>query len=187
MRRSRSFASKTVFDACSGFLRTACVSVASGCVSAFSAGTSLPIAASSTAADGTGAIYNEIRRPAIFEETVARVAYMKQYRDKKGLTLPLLRVQSIMSAVESSPEEFKSAWAGVVDRMNIIADESRDFAEKGLQFDRYFVCAKPWQRMSIAYDGRVHQCISDYAAKNVLGDVNTSTLHEIWHLSLIHI
>lgn len=135
----------------------------------------------SVSADGTGAIYNEIRRPAIFEETLARVAHMKQYRDGKGLTRPLLRVQSIMSAVENNPDEFKNAWAGIVDRMNIIADETRNFEEKDLQFDRYFVCAKPWQRMTIAYDGRVHQCISDYAAKNVIGDVNRSTLHDIWH------
>ena len=135
----------------------------------------------SVSADGTGAIYNEIRRPAIFEETVARVAYMKKYRDSKGLTRPLLRVQSIMSAVENDAEEFKAAWAPVVDRMNIIADESRDFNTKGLQWDRYFVCAKPWQRMTIAYDGRVHQCISDYGAKKIIGDVNESSLHDVWH------
>ena len=135
----------------------------------------------SVSADGTGSIYDEIRRPAVFEETVARVAYMKQYRDGKGLVRPLLRVQSIMSAVENNPDEFKNAWATVVDRMNIIADESRDFAAKDLQWDRYFVCAKPWQRMSIAYDGRVHQCISDYGAINILGDVNEMSLYEIWH------
>jgi radical SAM protein with 4Fe4S-binding SPASM domain len=135
----------------------------------------------SVSADGTGEIYNEIRRPAIFEETLERVAYMKQYRDSKGLVRPLLRVQSIMSAVENNPEEFKAAWAGIVDRMNIIADESRDFNENHLQFDRYFVCAKPWQRMAIAYDGRVHQCISDYGAKNVIGDTNETSLYDIWH------
>lgn len=135
----------------------------------------------SVSADGTGAIYNEIRRPAIFEETVARVAYMKQYRDRKGLKRPLLRVQSIMSAVENNPGEFKAAWAKVVDRMNVIADESRDFSRKDLQWDRYFVCPKPWQRMTIAYDGRVHQCISDYGAKKIIGDVNESSLYDIWH------
>jgi radical SAM protein with 4Fe4S-binding SPASM domain len=135
----------------------------------------------SVSADGTGDIYNEIRRPAIFEETLERVKYMKQYRDGKGLTRPLLRVQSIMSAVENNPEEFKEAWTNIVDRINIIADESRNFDEKDLQFDRHFVCAKPWQRMTIAYDGRVHQCISDYGAKNVIGDVNQSSLYEIWH------
>jgi len=135
----------------------------------------------SVSADGTGEIYNEIRRPAIFEETLERVAYMKKYRDSKGLTRPLLRVQSIMSAVENNPDEFREAWAGIVDRMNIIADETRDFNEKDLQFDRYFMCSKPWQRMTIAYDGRVHQCISDYGAKNVIGDANESSLHDVWH------
>jgi radical SAM protein with 4Fe4S-binding SPASM domain len=135
----------------------------------------------SVSADGTGEIYNEIRRPAIFEETLERVAYMKHYRDSKGLTRPLLRVQSIMSAVENNPDEFKNAWANIVDRINIIADEMRDFNKKDLQFDRYFVCAKPWQRMTIAYDGRVHQCISDYGARNVIGDVRESSLYEVWH------
>jgi radical SAM protein with 4Fe4S-binding SPASM domain len=106
---------------------------------------------------------------------------MKQYRDSKGLTRPLLRVQSIMSAVENNPTDFKNAWANIVDRINVIADETRDFDASDLQFDRYFVCAKPWQRMSIAYDGRVHQCISDYGAKNVIGDVNVESLHAIWH------
>ena len=135
----------------------------------------------SVSADGVGEIYNEIRRPAIFEETLERVAYMKKYRDSKGLTRPLLRVQSIMSAVEDDPDTFRSSWEGIVDRVNIIADEARDFNEKNLQFDRYFVCSKPWQRITIAYDGRVHQCISDYGAKKIIGDANTQSLHEIWH------
>lgn len=135
----------------------------------------------SVSADGVGAIYNEIRHPAIFEETVARVAYMKTYRDSKGLKKPLLRVQSIMSAVENDPEPFRKAWEGIVDRINVIADEIRDFEAKELQFDRYFMCPKPWQRMTIAYDGRVHQCISDYAGKNIIGDVTENTLYHIWH------
>lgn len=135
----------------------------------------------SISADGTGEIYNEIRRPAIFEETIARAVYMKQYRDSKGLNRPLLRVQSIMSAVENNPGAFKNAWSNVVDRINIIADEIRDFNEKDLQWDRYFICPKPWQRMTIAYDGRVHQCISDYGAKNIIGDVNETSLYDIWH------
>jgi len=135
----------------------------------------------SVSADGVGEIYNEIRRPAIFEETLERVAYMKKYRDGKGLTRPLLRVQSIMSAVENSPDTYRRSWENIVDRINVIADEARDFNEKSLQWDRYFVCPKPWQRMTIAYDGRVHQCISDYGAKNILGDVSRESLYQVWH------
>lgn len=135
----------------------------------------------SFSADGVGEIYNEIRFPAIFEQTIERVRHMKQYRDGKGLTRPLIRVQSIMSAVENDADEFYAAWTGVVDRLNIIADEIRDFNDKSLEWDKYFVCAKPWQRLTIAYDGKVHQCISDYGGAKILGDTNQTSLYDIWH------
>ncbi|HWM49422.1 MAG TPA: radical SAM protein [Xanthobacteraceae bacterium] len=135
----------------------------------------------SISADGVGKIYNEIRAPAIFEETVEKVRYLKNYRDSQNKTKPLLRVQSIMSAVQNDDAEFRSAWEGVVDRINIIADEIRDFEDRSLEWDRYFVCAKPWQRLTISYNGRVHQCISDYSGKNVLGDASKESLFDIWH------
>lgn len=136
----------------------------------------------SISADGVGEVYNEIRSPAVFEETVDRVRYMRSYRDRKGLDKPLLRVQSIMSAVDKDPDAFNRAWEGVVDKVNIIADHIRDFENRtDLEFDPYFVCAKPWTRLNIAYDGRVHQCGADYAAKTIVGDCNTQSLYEIWH------
>jgi len=135
----------------------------------------------SISADGVGDIYNEIRFPAIFEQTVERVRYMREYRDSKGLTRPLLRVQSIMSAVENNSTEFYEAWEGVVDRINVIADEIRDFENKDLKWDPYFICAKPWQRLTIAYDGKVHQCISDYSGKKKIGDAANTSLSDIWH------
>lgn len=136
----------------------------------------------SVSADGTGHIYNEIRAPAIFEETVERVRYMKKYRDDRKLTRPLLRVQSILSAVQHDPDAYYAAWQGVVDRVNIIADHIRDFEDRtDLEYDPYYVCPKPWHRINIAYDGRIHQCGADYSAKSIVGDCNTQSLYEIWH------
>ncbi len=136
----------------------------------------------SVSADGVGDIYNEIRAPAIFEETIERVRYMKQYRDGKGLTKPLLRVQSIMSAVENDSDTYYKSWEGVVDRINVISDAIRDFEDRDdLVFDTYYVCPKPWQRLTIAYDGKAHQCISDYAGATILGDVTERTIRDVWH------
>lgn len=136
----------------------------------------------SISADGVGKVYNEIRSPAIFEETVERVRYMRNYRDKKGLTKPLLRVQSILSAVEKDPETFYKSWDEVVDRINIIADHIRDFKHRDDQeYDQYYICPKPWTRINVAYDGRVHQCGADYSALSFVGDCNTQSLYEIWH------
>ena len=136
----------------------------------------------SVSADGVGEVYNEIRAPAIFEETIERVRYMKEYRDGKGQKKPLLRVQSIMSAVEQNPGAYEAAWQGIVDRVNIIADHIRDLQDRDdLEYDPYYVCSKPWNRLNIAYDGRIHQCGADYAAKTIVGDCNKESLHEIWH------
>ena len=136
----------------------------------------------SVSADGIGKIYDEIRFPAKFKETIERVRYMKAYRDKKGLKRPLIRVQSIMSAVEADPDAYFKVWEGVVDRINILTDHIRDFETRDdLEFDHYFVCPKPWHRLNIAHDGRVHQCGSDYSAELNFGDCNTQSMHEIWH------
>ena len=44
-----------------------------------------------------------------------------------------------------------------------------------------FVCAQPFQRMFIMYDGRVTPCCLDAKRDYVLGDVNNSSVKEIWH------
>jgi len=136
----------------------------------------------SVSADGVNEIYNEIRAPADFEETKQRVAYLKKYRDSKGLKKPLIRVQSIMSAVEDIVDEYVGHWEDIVDRTNIIADNIREF--KDLEedaFNPYFVCPKAWERMTIAHDGKIHQCNTDYSGKMILGNANEQSLKDIWH------
>jgi radical SAM protein with 4Fe4S-binding SPASM domain len=131
--------------------------------------------------DGMDEVYNSIRVPAIFRESVEKVKYLRSYRDKKKQIKPLIRVQSILSAIKNNAEEYKKVWEGIADRVNFIADEARDFDLKNMAHDPAYVCPTPWQRMSIAFDGKVHQCITDYAGKWILGNTNVQSLSEIWH------
>jgi radical SAM protein with 4Fe4S-binding SPASM domain len=64
--------------------------------------------------------------------------------------------------------------------VNFITDEARDFDIKEMAHDPEYVCPTPWQRMSIAYNGKVHQCITDYAGTLIIGDANVQSLLEIW-------
>ena len=137
----------------------------------------------SISADGVDEIYNQIRFPAKFDETVEKVKYLKKIRDEKRLKKPLIRVQSILTAVENNSEKFYKTWEKVADKINIIADQLRDYQidETKLEYNNYFMCPKPFQRLAIAHDGRVHQCISDYHGKNILGNVNSQTVKEVWN------
>lgn len=131
--------------------------------------------------DGMDDVYNKIRAPAKFHETREKIIYLCQYRDRKGLKKPLIRVQSILSAIKDEAEQFKQLWEGIADSVNFISDEARDFDIKEMEHDPYYICPTPWQRMSIAYDGKVHQCITDYSSKWIMGDANKHPLREIWH------
>ena len=135
----------------------------------------------SFSADGMGEVYEKIRAPAKFHETVGKVAHMRAYRDKRKLKKPLIRVQSILSALEGDPDAFIRAWDGVADRVNCIADESRDFELAEMNHDPTYLGPTPWARITIAHDGKVHQCKVDYGRKKVMGDVNEQSIYKIWH------
>lgn len=43
------------------------------------------------------------------------------------------------------------------------------------------ICYKPWQHVTIAWDGKAVPCCFDYNCDYVLGDVNKKTILEIWN------
>lgn len=132
----------------------------------------------SISVDGMGEVYNNIRTPAIFEETFEKIKYMRSYR--KGKKKPLIRVQSVHSAIRGNELNFLKTWEGVADRVNFIADQKRSLNHKDYKHDPAYVCPSPWQRMCIAWDGKVVQCYSDYTEGNILGDVQKQSIKEIW-------
>jgi radical SAM protein with 4Fe4S-binding SPASM domain len=130
--------------------------------------------------DGMGDVYNRIRKPAIYEETLEKIRYLRSYRDSRRRIKPLIRIQSVHSAIRGKETEFLKLWDGVADRVNIIADQIRSVSEKDYVHDPNYICPAPWQRMCITWDGKVVQCFGDYLEDNILGNVNQKSLGAIW-------
>jgi radical SAM protein with 4Fe4S-binding SPASM domain len=98
-----------------------------------------------------------------------------------GRKKPLIRVQSVFSAIKDNPQAYRDFWSPIADQINFIADEARAEKNKKFKQDPNYVCSSAWQRMTIAHDGTVAQCYTDYHLKNPLGNVNEKSLYEIWH------
>ena len=135
----------------------------------------------SCSVDGLYEVYNKIRYPAKFEEIVEKVRKIKIAREQLSLPIPLIRVQTIFSAIRNDPSGFKKFWAPYADRINFIADQIRQLHNKDIPIDVDYICQSPWQRICIDYEGRVAQCHADYLEENILGDVKTQSIYEIWH------
>ena len=131
--------------------------------------------------DGMEESYNKIRHPAKFNDLVYKIKKIVEIRDERGLDKPLIRIQGIYSTIEHDPQEFYNFWDNIADKVNFIADEDRADDMRNFPRDPNFVCPSPWQRMTIGYDGKVFPCVSDYLARDPIGDVNKQTLKEIWH------
>ena len=135
----------------------------------------------SCSVDGLYETYNKIRYPAKFGETTEKIKKIVEMRKKFNKNKPLVRIQTIFSAIKSNPTKYKNFWEPIVDKINFIADQVRQTDEKNFSRDPDYVCPSPWQRMCINFKGKVVQCHADYLEKNVLGDVRKQTLYEIWH------
>lgn len=131
--------------------------------------------------DGMQESYDKIRHPAKFEDLVYKVKKINEIKKEKNTTKPLLRVQTIFSTIEHDPAQFYNFWNKLVDKVNFIADEDRADDMRNFPRDPNFVCPSPWQRMTIGYDGKVFPCVSDYLARDPIGDVKKETLKNIWH------
>jgi radical SAM protein with 4Fe4S-binding SPASM domain len=135
----------------------------------------------SISADGVDDIYNEIRAPGEFNDTISKVALLKKIRDDSGKRYPLIRVQSVASAAMNNGEKFHDKWSSIADRINLIADEIRDFSVfNDEDFQKYYFCDRPWNRLTVAYDGKVHNCVADYNGEWILGDASELSLKKIW-------
>lgn len=131
--------------------------------------------------DGLDSTYEKIRYPAKFRDIVEKLKYIRLARERRGREKPIIRVQSIWAAIKKEPKAFYAFWSPIADKVNFISDQKRSSDAKEYRLDPSFICPTPWQRMCIMWDGRVSQCKSDYLEGNILGDVKTQSLKEIWH------
>ncbi len=136
----------------------------------------------SISADGLEETYEKIRFPAKFDETTEKVRYLRRRRDELGLARPLIRVQSIFSAIKDDPEAFLAHWEPLADKVNFIADQWRaSLEEEDYELDPDYVCPTPYNRMAIGWDGKVALCKADYSEGGVMGDLVNESVRDVWH------
>ena len=52
--------------------------------------------------------------------------------------------------------------------------------------DVQYPCYRMWLTFTVLWDGRVSLCCADYDGRNVLGDLRTSTIAEVWKPCACH-
>ncbi|MFA5410265.1 MAG: radical SAM protein [Candidatus Omnitrophota bacterium] len=132
--------------------------------------------------DGMGEIYNKIRKPADYEGALNRIRRFSEMKKSLGSIKPALKIQTVWQAVENNPSEFNEIFKNLADMISFNVFINYEVA---FEHDPDFICPNPWQRFIIYWDGKVPKCINDVFELDIIGDINSSTIKEIWQGALM--
>lgn len=132
--------------------------------------------------DGIGKVYESIRHPAKFAENYQRLAELRDKKREKGSLLPQVRLCTIWPAIKADPAAYTETMSEVSDYM--VCNPYINF--KGvMKVKEDFICQYPWERMMVGFDGQVQCCTGWNASDIILGNLQTSTIKDMWHSELM--
>lgn len=131
--------------------------------------------------DGLDEIYENIRKPLKFGETLSKLQEIKKIKDAAGVHKPVIKIQAIWPAIKDDPDKFYNTFAAFVDLIafNPLIDYLGN--DDDIVYENDFSCCQLYQRLVVGADGKVMMCSNDEEGTVIIGDVNTESIHDIWH------
>ena len=131
--------------------------------------------------DGLDDMYESIRKPLKFSETLRKLRDIKRIKDEVGIHKPVIKVQAIWPSIKEYPEKFYNTIAPYVDAIafNPLIDYLGNDDE--IMYEDNFSCCQLYQRLVVGADGQVMMCSNDEEGTVIVGNANHESIHEIWH------
>ena len=77
-------------------------------------------------------------------------------------------------------QAFIEHWRAIADKIHI-TDLHNWAGTLNTESDVNYPCYRPWLTFTVLWDGRVSLCCADFDGRTVLGDLNTSSIQDIWN------
>jgi radical SAM protein with 4Fe4S-binding SPASM domain len=115
-----------------------------------------------------------------YDEVIANVRTLARLRDENPRRRPRLILSFVRQDNSADEQAFIDEWSPVADKIHITDLHNWAGTLHG-RSDVNYPCYRMWQTFTVLWDGRVSLCCADYDGRNVLGDLRTSTLAEVWN------
>lgn len=132
-------------------------------------------------ADGVGATYEKIRKPLKFADLLEKLRAIKEMKAANGWLRPVIKIQGIWPAIQENPQAYYDTFEPLSDLVafNPLIDYLGN--DTHIEYLENFSCPQQYQRLVVGADGRVMKCSNDEENREVIGDLKTETVHQIWH------
>jgi hypothetical protein len=115
-----------------------------------------------------------------YDKVMANIEGLVAIRKALGRKRPKLILSFVRQDNSTEEQAFIDKWSAIADKVHVT--ELHNWAGT-LQprSDVNFPCYRQWLTFTVLWDGKVSLCCADFDGRVVLGDMNTSSIGEIWN------
>jgi MoaA/NifB/PqqE/SkfB family radical SAM enzyme len=115
-----------------------------------------------------------------YDKVIANIERLVRLRGESGRRRPKLILSFVRQNNSADEQAFIEHWRTIADKVHV-TDLHNWAGTLNSDSDVNYPCYRPWLTFTVLWDGRVSLCCADFDGKTVLGDLNTSSIREIWN------
>ena len=115
-----------------------------------------------------------------YDKVIANIERLVRLRGESGKRRPKLILSFVRQNNSADEQAFIEHWRGIADKVHI-TDLHNWAGTLNTESDVNYPCYRPWLTFTVLWDGRVSLCCADFDGSTILGDLNTSSIREIWN------
>lgn len=125
-------------------------------------------------------VFESTRLGLNYDKVIANIERIVRVRAELGKRRPKLILSFVRQNNSADEQAFIEHWKNIADKIHV-TDLHNWAGTLNAESDVNYPCYRPWLTFTVLWDGRVSLCCADFDGRHVLGDLNTSTIQDIWN------
>jgi MoaA/NifB/PqqE/SkfB family radical SAM enzyme len=125
-------------------------------------------------------VFDATRLGLNYDKVIANVERLVRVRAELGKSRPKLILSFVRQSNSVDEQAFIAHWKAIADKIHI-TDLHNWAGTLNKESDVNYPCYRPWLTFTVLWDGRVSLCCADFDGRTILGDLNASSIRDIWN------
>jgi MoaA/NifB/PqqE/SkfB family radical SAM enzyme len=115
-----------------------------------------------------------------YDKVIANIERIVRIRAELGKRRPKLILSFVRQNNSADEQAFIEHWRTIADKIHV-TDLHNWGGTLNRESDVNYPGYRPWLTFTVLWDGRVSLCCADFDGRTILGDMNASSIQDIWN------
>jgi MoaA/NifB/PqqE/SkfB family radical SAM enzyme len=125
-------------------------------------------------------VFDSTRIGLNYDKVIANIERIVRIRAEAGKRRPKLILSFVRQHNSADEQAFIEHWRNIADKIHV-TDLHNWAGTLNHESDVNYPCYRPWVTFTVLWDGRVALCCADFDGHTILGNLNSSTIGEVWN------